>query len=163
MSNTIEVVNICPTHNEDEQPVEPPEDVEPEQAVVMKKPRAKRVAKPKEESSNDLPKAKRAPRKPKVVVDEEPEIVELPPTADLDIEEEEPEHAPLPPPPLVREKKARAKRAPRQTVDEYAAPPDEVSNRTLTDQLAQHIMDLRCRKVELKQQRIQNMVAGQIA
>ena len=158
MSNSIEVVDICPVHNDDAQPLEPIEDVEPEQVVIMKKPRAKRVAKPKEESGSVVPKAKRAPRKPNVVViDEEPEIDEPP------LEEEEPEDAPPPPPPLAREKKPRAKRAPQRPVDDFAAAPSQVGNQDLTDLLAQHIMDLRCRKVELKQQRIQSMVAGKIA
>ena len=150
---TIDILDILPAPDADEAElaqVEPPsiDELPPvEPLAPVKKPRATRVPKPKPE---------------------------LPADSVLD--------APPPPPPLVREpsaqaveevaKKPRAKRAPAKpkAVCTEVAPavgltPFEAvaEQHNVQDLLARHLMDMRCRKTALKQERMQQLVAGKIA
>ena len=152
---TIDILDILPAPDADEAelaPAEPPSldelpSIEP--LAPVKKPRAKRVPKPKAVPLSS-------------------------PSSVLD--------APPPPPPLVREpsvqaveevaKKPRAKRAPakpKAVCTEVAAavgltPFEAVAEQhNVQDLLARHLMDMRCRKTALKQERMQQLVAGKIA
>ena len=160
MSNTIEIHDITPSEPAADllqNPVELEADEVPVEIAV--KPKAKRVARAKAAPADDgeaTPKAKRIPRKKSFVA----ETVEVPP----------------PPLPLVREpsivpveaKKPRAKKAPSkprvlmETNDPVIDPPG-LNDDNIQLLLAQHLMGMRSRKSELKQQRIELMVAGKIA
>ena len=148
----IDIVELCPAEAEEEPAQDEPPSVDElpalEPVAPVKKPRAKRVAKPKAAPIS--------------------EILDVPP-----------------PPPLVREpsvqlveeavKKPRAKRAPAKPKVVVAQAPIVSPSETLTpfqaiaeqngiqDLLARHLMDMRCRKTELKQQRMQQLVAGKLA
>ena len=164
MSNTIEIHDITPSEpaaNLLQNPVELEAEEVPVEIAV--KPKAKRVARAKAAPAYDgeaAPKAKRIPRKKSFVAEDAPTPVEVPP----------------PPPPLVREpsivpveaKKPRAKRAPvkpRVVMETYAPviDPPALSEDNIQLLLAQHLMGMRARKSDLKQQRIELMVAGKIA